>query len=243
MNILSIPLLRNSAAVLAAAFIATPAFAQTSPSTTTAVAPTKEKAEKPADAKLSTAVATDATVSAQKPDDAEMMAKMMELGKLNENHKLLAATAGTWSYTVKMWMDPKGNPTDSTGTAVRKAIMDGRFVTGEYTGKFKMPGADGKMKDMNFKGMSFDGYDNVKQKFVSTWVDSMGTGVMFLEGTYDASAKTFTYTGEFEMMPGMKCKVREVIKNTDANHMSMEYYEDRGQGESKSMEINYTRKK
>ncbi len=238
MNILSIPLLRNSAAVLAAAFIALPSFAQTS------AAPAKDKAaEKPADAKLSTAVATEAAVSAQKPDDAEMMAKMMELSKLNDNHKLLAATAGNWSYVVKMWMDPKGNPTESTGTAVRKSLMDGRFVSGDYSGKFKMPGADGKMKEMNFKGMSFDGYDNVKQKFVSTWVDIMGTGIMFTEGTYDASAKTFTYTGEFEPMPGMKCKIREVIKNTDANHMSMEYFEDRGQGESKSMEINYTRKK
>ena len=50
--------------------------------------------------------------------------------------------------------------------------------TGEYSGKFKMPGADGKMKDMNFKGISLDGYDNVKQKFVSTWIDNMGTGIM-----------------------------------------------------------------
>jgi len=247
MNILSIPLLQNSAAVLAAAFIALPSFAQTSAAPNTdAVAPAKvDKSEKPAAAALTTsAVASDAKVSAaQKPDDAEMMAKMMELSKLNDNHKLLAATAGNWSYTVKMWMDPKGNPSESTGTAVRKAIMDGRFVTGEHSGKFKMPGADGKMKDMNFKGISLDGYDNVKQKFISTWIDNMGTGVMFLDGTYDASTKTFTFTGEYEAMPGMKSKVREVIKNTDNNHMNMEYYEDRGQGEMKAMEINYTRKK
>jgi hypothetical protein len=241
MNILSIPQLRNSAAVLAAAFIAIPTFAQTP------AAPAKvvdKSAEKAADAKLSTAaVSTEAAVSAQKPDDAEMMAKMMELSKLNENHKVLAATAGNWSYTVKMWMDPKGNPSESTGTAVRKAIMEGRFVTGEHSGKFKMPGADGKMKDMNFKGISLDGFDNVKQKFVSSWIDNMGTGIMFLDGTYDVSTKTFTYTGEYEAMPGMKSKVREVIKCTDNNHMSMEYYEDRGQGETKAMEINYTRKK
>jgi hypothetical protein len=70
----------------------------------------------------------------------------------------------------------------------------------------------------------------------------MGTGIMISEGTYDAASKTFTYTGEYEMMPGMKAKVREVIKMAD-NHMTMEYYEDRGQGETKSMEINYTRKK
>jgi hypothetical protein len=37
--------------------------------------------------------------------------------------------------------------------------------------------------------------------------------------------------------------VREVIKLTDKDHMAMEYYEDRGQGEMKSMEINYKRGK
>ena len=150
---------------------------------------------------------------------------------------------GTWSYTVKMWMDPKANPSESTGTAVRKSVMDGRFVTGDYSGKFKMPGADGKMKDMNFKGMSLDGYDNVKQKFVSAWVDNMGTGVMLSDGTYDASTKTFTYTGDYEPMPGMKTKVRETLKIVDANHHTFEYFEDRGTGEAKTMEINYTHKK
>ena len=121
--------------------------------------------------------------------------------------------------------------------------MDGRYVTGDHSGSFKMPGADGKMKDMNFHGMSLDGYDNAKKKFVSSWIDNMGTGIMMLEGTYDAAAKTFTYTGEYEAMPGMKSKVRQVIKFADNDHMSMEYYEDRGQGEMKAMEIAYTRKK
>ena len=53
---------------------------------------------------------------------------MMDLAKLNENHKLLAGTTGTWGYTVKMWMDPNGKPTESTGTATRKSVMDGRYV-------------------------------------------------------------------------------------------------------------------
>ncbi|PYJ85373.1 MAG: hypothetical protein DME70_09655, partial [Verrucomicrobia bacterium] len=71
----------------------------------------------------------------------------------------------------------------------------------------------------------------------------MGTGIMTMDGTYDAATKTFTYTGEYEMMPGMKEKVRQEIKMPDNDHMVMEYYEDRGQGEAKTMEISYTRKK
>ena len=58
-----------------------------------------------------------------------MMKQMMELAKLNENHKLLADLAGTWTYTVKMWMNPDANakPSESKGTATRKA-NDGRTL-------------------------------------------------------------------------------------------------------------------
>ena len=185
---------------------------------------------------------TTATTTSAAPS-AEEMKQMIELAKLNENHKLLASMAGTWSYAVKAWMAPGAPPSESTGTAVRKSVMEGRYLTGDYSGKFKMPGADGKMKEMNFQGMSMDGYDNAKQKFVSGWVDNMGTGIMIMEGTYDAATKTFTYTGESEMMPGMKSKARQVIKMPDKDHMSMEFFEDRGQGETKSMEITYKRGK
>src|SRR4051812_8985726 len=128
-----------------------------------------------------------ASVATAQPDQAEMMKQMMELSKLNENHKMLTDSVGTWSYTVKMWMnpDPNAKPEEAKGTAVRKSIMEGRFVTMDVTGKMEMPGADGKKKEMTFKGMGLEGYDNVKKKFVGTWMDNMGTGMMTSEGDYD----------------------------------------------------------
>ncbi len=174
-----------------------------------------------------------------------MMSQMMELAKLNENHKLLANLSGTWNYNIKMWMnpDPNAKPQESKGTAVRKSIMDGRYYVMDVSGKMQMPGPDGKMKDMTFKGMSFEGYDNVKQRFVSAWIDNMGTGIFFSEGTYDPATKTFTYNAEGEFIPGMKQQIREVIKVVDNDHHTFEWYEDRGGQEAKTMEINYTRKK
>ena len=190
---------------------------------------------------------TKAPASEAKPaaqlSDADMMKQMMDLAKTGENHKLLSGMAGSWAYTVKMWMNPSAPATTSTGTAVIKPIMDGRYFVGDFTSKMQMPGPDGKMKDMQFKGMSLDGYDNAKQRFVSAWCDSMGTGIMMSEGTYDASSKTLTYNGDYEAMPGMKNKVRMLVKLVDKDHHNFEFYEDRGSGESKTMEINYTRKK
>ena len=198
-----------------------------------------------ADTAVPSTAAAVATTDAQKPNEAEMMAKMMELSKLNDNHKLLASLDGTWNCNVKMWMDgdTSKKPDVSKSTAVRKSIMDGRYVVMDVIGKMEMPGPDGKKKEVTFKGQGTEGYDNVKKKFVGTWMDNMGTGIMMSEGDYDPATKTFTYTGEFEMMPGMKQKIREVVKITDKDHMDFEYYEDRGGKEMKTMEINYTRKK
>jgi hypothetical protein len=176
-------------------------------------------------------------------NDAEMMKQMMALSKLNENHKLLAQLAGTWKYDVKMWMAPDAPPMLSKGTAVRKPIMDGRYFVLNVTGNMKTPAEDGKMKNFEFKGMSIEGYDNVQKKFIGTWCDNMGTGVMLSTGTYDPATKSFTYNSEMEMMPGMKTKAREVLKVVDANHHNLEWYEDRGGQEVKTMEINYTRQK
>jgi hypothetical protein len=179
------------------------------------------------------------------PDQAQMMAAMMELAKTGENHKLLQGLAGSWTYSGKFWMnpDPAASPMESPGTTVRKPIMDGRYVQADHVGKMLMPGPDGKLMDTEFKGLEIAGYDNAKKKFVSSWIDNMGTGIMQSEGTYDPATKTLTYTSEYEMMPGMKIKARELLKLVDRDHHTMEYYENRGGKEVKVMEITYTRQK
>ena len=171
------------------------------------------------------------------------MQMMMENMKLNENHKVLAELAGTWDHTVRFWMDPSAPPNESKGTTVRKAMMEGRYFTTDATGKMQMPGPDGKMQNFEFKGHGLEGYDNAKKKFVNTWSDNMGTGIMMLEGTHDPATKTFTYTGEYQMGPAMKHKVRSTVKVESKDRHLFEWFEDRGGQEVKTMEIAYTRKK
>src|SRR5947207_12492427 len=208
--------------ILFATLIALPSFAQS-------------PAESPAAATSSAA----ASAAGGQPNPQEMMKQMIELSKLNENHKLLASMDGNWDYTIKFWMNPDPNapPQESKGTATRKSIMGGRYVTMDVSGNMQMPGEDGKMKTMQFKGMGMEGYDNVKKKFVASWIDNMGTGIEFSEGTYDPATKSFTYTSEMEPVPGMKTQVREVIKVADNNHMMLEWYENQGGQEKKTMEI------
>ncbi len=196
----------------------------------------------PATTSVTTApVAAPTTNTGAQPSHAEMMQMMEEMAKLNENHKLLAEMVGSWNYTVKMWMDPSAPPSESKGTATRKAEMGGRYFVMDASGKFPMPGPDGKMMTMDFKGRSTEGYDNAKKKFVSSWIDNMGTGIMLSEGTYDPSTKTFTFHATYDMAPGVQTKIRETLKITDKDHHVMEWFEQRGGQEVKTMEIAYTR--
>src|SRR3984893_12162235 len=235
-------------ALFAAALIALPSFGQ--PPATSPAAPGSKSVNTgqvavPAQPATGQPNAAGAPGQMTKADMDKMMAQMMELSKLYDTNKLLAGLDGHWTYTVKMWMppDPNAKPQESKGTAVRKSIMDGRFFVMDVTGKMEMPGADGKMKETTFKGMGIEGYDNVKKKFVGTWADNMGTSIMMSEGTYDPATQTFTYTGEYEAIPGMKQKIREMVKIADKDHMSLEWYENQGGQEKKTMEIAYTRKK
>lgn len=220
----------------AGALLVPPAFAQ-SP----APSPKAEGAKPGAVSPVTSSTAP--SPAAGEPSEEEMMKMMMELSKLNENHKLLADLVGEWDYTVKYWFDPSAPPNESKGVAVRKPIMDGRYFSMDVDGKMEMPGPDGKMQKLDFKGKSIEGYDNVKKKFFGIWLDNMSTGPMIAYGTYDSSAKAWTYTGTMEMMPGQETKFREVVKVLSPDEHVFEFYEDRGGKEVKTMEITYKRKK
>ena len=174
--------------------------------------------------------------TATTPDDP----KIADIAKPNANHKLLGELTGTWNYVLKISMGPNKPVVETDGIVVRKAIMDGRYYLADFAVEM-LPGADGKLQKANFKGKSIEGYDNVKRKFVSIWIDNGSTGPTTFEGTYDPAARSLTYTSETEQQPGKKTKVREVIKVTDSNHYRLDWYEEHGGREIKTIEISYTR--
>ena len=216
--------------ILFATLIAIPSFAQntaTSPATASGAS-----AAQPANA-------------TGQPNPQEMMKQMMELSKLNENHKLLADTNGNWNYTIKLWMNPDPNapPQESKGTATRKSIMGGRYVTMDVSGKMQMPGADSKPKDFQFKGMGIEGYDNVKKKFFGSWIDNMGTGISTASGTYDPDKKTITYQGEeIDPASGQKMKNKMVVHLIDKDKFEEDMYKVVGDKDIRVMHLTCVRK-
>lgn len=96
---------------------------------------------------------------------------------------------------------------------------------------------------MPFEGYSITGYDNAKKVFVSSWIDNMGTGIMFMEGKWDEKTKTVHFTGKTtDPSTGKDTQVRQVFTWLDNNRQKMEMFMTQGGKEYKSMEISLTRK-
>lgn len=174
-----------------------------------------------------------------KPIDSATATKAwMAYATPGDMHKMLAKYDGNWTGETTMWMEEGGKPMKSTSECSNKMIFDGRYQVSNYKGNFM---------GMPFEGMSIMGYDNAKKKFVSTWIDNMGTGIMKAEGEWDASKKSIEFKGTATdpSRPDKDCEMREVYTFTDDNNHTLEMYgPDWKTGkEMKTMEIKFTRKK
>lgn len=169
-------------------------------------------------------------------DSAAMMKAWTEYMTPGDMHNLMAKYNGTFNAEVTMWMDPAAPPSTSKATTVNKMILGNRYQESTHNGNFN---------GMPFEGKSIMGYDNAKKKFVSTWVDNMGSGIMVMEGSYDEGTKTISTSGTMtDPMTGKDCTVRETMQFVDDNTQIMEMYSEGPDGkEYKNMEIKYTRKK
>jgi len=182
---------------------------------------------------------TPATAAAETPpapmDSAAMMKAWMAYATPGEPHKMLASQNGKWSEEITMWMDPSKPPTKSVSSCVNAMVLGGRYQQSKHVGSF-----DG----MPFEGISTVGYDNAKKVFVSSWVDNMGTGLMYMEGPWDPASKSMTLTGKMvDPSTGKECSVREIVTFIDDKNQKMEMYNTPAGGkEFKTMEIKLTRK-
>ena len=182
---------------------------------------------------VSTALAKEK--KAEKPMDPQAVMELWKkLGTPGEPHKLFASLAGSWTTTTKEWMEPGKPPTESTGTAEMKMLLDGRFLYQEY---------NSQMMGQPFSGIGIDGYDNMTKKYVTAWIDTMGTGIFFMEGTASPDGKTITLKGSHPEPGGGKMTHRAVWKIVDSNTQTFDMYgTHHGGKEMKVLEIAYTRK-
>jgi len=167
------------------------------------------------------------------PEQMEAMTKATSPGEM---HKVLAKLAGDWTFTNTMWMAPGQPPTESTGTMHAETVLGGRYVQSVWKGEFM---------GQSFEGHGTDGFDNLTQQYVSSWIDNMGTGILYSTGTCEAGGTKCTTTGSgSDPMTGGTSTMKSVLIWVDDNTFKNEMYtKDPASGQDvKMMEIVAKRK-
>jgi len=170
-----------------------------------------------------------------KMDMQAMMDVYKKLGTPGAPHKVLASMVGSWNTKIRSWMEPNKPPMESTGTCEQKMLLGGRFLQQEFTGD---------MMGSAFNGIGITGYDNHTKKYVSTWIDSMGTALLVFEGTASADGKTITQESSYDDPVKGPTAWRSVTKIVDDNTLEYEMYlTPKGGKEEKMMEMTVSRKR
>ncbi len=150
-----------------------------------------------------------------------------------ESHQMLAKANGKWDAEISFYYNPD-SPSVNKTVCESKMILGGRYQQSTYAGNI-----DG----MPFEGISTLAFDNARKIYISTWVDNMGTGIMYMEGTYDAATTTMNFTGKAtDVVSGKDIAVREIFKIVDNNTQTMEMFETKDGKEMKTMSILLKRK-
>ena len=169
-----------------------------------------------------------------KMDMQAMMEAYRKLATPGPPHKLLERMAGSWTTRFKSWMEPDQPPEETTGTCEQKMILGGRFLQQEF---------GGEMMGSPFEGFGIMGYDNHTKKYFSTWMDTMGTAMVYFEGTAGADGKTITQTGRYDDPVQGPMEFRSVTAIVDDDTLTIEMYSTGKSGkETKMMEGTYSRK-
>ncbi|WP_454063824.1 DUF1579 domain-containing protein [Candidatus Nitrospira salsa] len=170
----------------------------------------------------------------QQMDPKAMMEMYKKLAEPGEPHKLFASLEGSWTTKTKSWMEPGKPPMESKGTAEMKMLLDGRFLQQEFTGE---------MMGQPYSGIGINAYDNIQKKYVTVWLDTMGTGIFMMEGTASDDGKTIMLKGQHPEPGGGQMSHRAIWTIVDDNTQTFDMYGTHHGGEEmKVMEITYTRK-
>ena len=167
-------------------------------------------------------------------DQAAFMEAWIKAGEPGKVHARLAESVGKWKVENKSFEKP-GEPEVTYGSAEIRTIFGGRYLEEKFKGEYQ---------GQPFEGIGYTGYDNLGEKYVFTWMDSMSTGIAVMEGTYDPKTQTTVAIGEMSAPGGTKMKMRSVTRDVNKDLRIMEMYMPGPDGkEIKSFEMTYKRVK
>ena len=169
----------------------------------------------------------------KQPSQEAMMAMWQEAMTPSDGHRRLDRMAGTWRAKTTFFMSPSEPPQVSEGKSVHRWVVGGRYLEQSY---------QGTSMGMPFEGLGYTGYDNVKKRYVGTWMDSFSTGLMQSVGVGRPTADKLSFVAESFEPSGKKIVFETTLKIADGDHHSYEMWTKAPNGKKfRTMLVEYTR--
>lgn len=186
------------------------------------------------------AVCATGLLHAQQPEmTAEQKAEMeawMKAGTPGAHHEALAAMVGTWDVAITMWEKQGAPPSNFKGSSEQRLVLGGRWVEQRFRGE---------VMGMPFEGLGYFGYDNVRGRFLGTWMDSMSTSMMTMEGEPQKEKGVFRSAGSMaDPLSGRQLRLEDETRVVSPDRLESTMWLEGKDGKMfKHMEFVYTRKK
>ena len=148
-------------------------------------------------------------------------------------HEVLKAEVGTWDATVEIFGVP-GDAPKSKGVEIATLGCGGLCLITDFKGEM-MPG-------VAFHGHGTTAYDSAKQKYVGSWTDSLSSGLLVTEATWDPATSTMNATMDGPDMTGRIVKMRTTTVHKEGTRVFTMFEPGPDGKEAMSMRITYTRR-
>ena len=152
----------------------------------------------------------------------------MKFAQPGEEQTRLKALVGEWNAHVKMTED--GKVTETEGTTSMTMILGDRYLLQEAHGSFG---------GQPFEGRGLIGFDKGSKRWVSTWIDTMSTGILFGEGEETVKGASWSFKSTFNGPTG-PIAMRDVVTVVSDKALKWESY--MGGADKPMMTIDFTRK-
>jgi len=131
----------------------------------------------------------------------------------NENHAFLKRLVGDWTTSTSVIGLP-----DEHGGATFAMILGNRFVNVDVSGT---------VANVPYVGRVTIGYDNYKHKFVATFLNDLGTSLLYAEGMLNASQTTLSLWGSMDEWMTDEHDIPAMYRFTilDENHFTFELHD------------------
>ncbi|HYV95753.1 MAG TPA: DUF1579 family protein [Chitinophagales bacterium] len=174
------------------------------------------------------------SLSAGAQDDKDQATKAwMDYSTPGEGQKLIEKLVGDWKADISEYRDRTQPQVQSTAMVHNEMIMGGRYLSIHYTGT---------MRGMPFDGMGTMAFNNGTYKYCSTWIDNLGTGIIYMEGSRNVEGSALQFKGMgYDPIQKKEVSMRQVIHFNSANDQTIEFLVDINGVDFQVMDIHLTR--